>query len=77
MIEIIPKEKAESMDVYMPGLKSKIYSYPEDSTYLLISDDKVLSTSFNIAIVLDEEIKYISDERYRSKVQDFLSQNNL
>lgn len=76
MIEIIPEEKAESLDPYIPGLKSKIYSYP-DCTYLLISEERILSTSFNIAIVSYGGIKYLSDEKYRAKVQDFLSQNNL
>ena len=34
MIEIIPREKAESLDSYIQGVKSKIYSFP-NCTYLL------------------------------------------
>ncbi len=76
MIEIIPREKAESLDTYIQGVKSKIYSYP-DCAYLLISDERLFSTSFDIAIVSYGEIKYLSDEKYRDSVQDFLAQNNL
>ena len=52
MIEAIPREKAESISEYIPGLLSRILTASDKAEYLLISSDNVF-TSFNIAIVED------------------------
>ena len=73
MIEAIPREKAESISEYIPGLLSRILTASDKAEYLLISSDNVF-TSFNIAIVEDGVISYISDESARRRSEDFLTQ---
>lgn len=73
MIEAIPREKAESISEYIPGLLSRILTASDNAEYLLISSDSVF-TSFNIAIVEDGVISYISDESARRSAEDFLTQ---
>ena len=48
MIEIIPREKAESLDSYIPSVCSVVLSSPEESTFILITVDGVLNTTFNL-----------------------------
>ena len=72
MIESIPKEKAESLSQYIPGLMSRILTSSEESEYLQISSDSVF-TSFDIAIIEDGAISYISNESARKRRQDFLT----
>lgn len=77
MIEIIPREKAESLDSYISSVRSVVLSSPAESTFILITEDGVLNTTFNLAIYAYGEIIYISNEKYRKAVSDFLTQYNL
>ena len=77
MIEIIPREKAESLDSYIPSVRSVVLSSPEESTFILLTVDDVLNTTFDLAIYAYGEIIYLSNEKYRKAVSDFLTQYNL
>ena len=77
MIEIIPRENAETLDSYILSVRSIVLSSPAESTFILITEDGVLNTTFDLAIYAYGEIIYISNEKYRKAVSDFLTQSNL
>ena len=51
---------------------SRILTSSEESEYLQISSDSVF-TSFDIAIIEDGAISYISNESARKSIEDFLT----
>lgn len=73
-IEFVSKAKVESLMSFMPQVVSKVLLAPETACYILISDEKVLSTYFVVAIVVDGEIDWISDNDYREKVLSFIKE---
>ena len=75
-IEYVTKLKVESLSTIMPKVVSEVLLAPEDSKYILLTDEKVLSSYFVVAIVLDEHILWISDEDYRKTVEEYLKETN-
>lgn len=71
-IEKIPYEKAFSLSYRFPALESILLIDGEEGDYYLISEDGFLSVTFNIAVVRDGEIEYITDESLREKVRAYL-----
>lgn len=72
-IDYISKEKAQSLSYQIPRLMANLLSAPEECSYILISREKGFHTIFDVAIVLDKEIIFISDESLKEDVLNFLN----
>lgn len=73
-IEKITKEKAISLR--LPFLLSHISTAPEEAEYYLLSVDKILSVYFVVAIVLFNNVLFITDEDYRKDIEKHLEVSN-
>ncbi len=71
-IERIPYEKASSLSYRFPSLDSIILIDGDEGEYYLISEDGLFSVTFNIAVVWDGEIEYITDESLRGAMKAYL-----
>ncbi len=71
-IEKIPYEKASSLSYRFPSLESILLIDGCEGDYYLISEDSFLSVTFNIAVVWNGEIEYITDESLRLTMQAYL-----
>ncbi len=71
-IERIPCEKASSLSYRFPSLDSIILIDGDEGEYYLISEDGLFSVTFNIAVVWDGEIEYITDESLRGAMKAYL-----
>lgn len=74
MIEFIPRAKAESLSQYIPGLMNRIMTVSDSAEFVQITSDGILSTEFNVAIIEDGRILYVSDESSRRQIEEFLTQ---
>ncbi|MBQ0072496.1 MAG: hypothetical protein KBS81_11700 [Spirochaetales bacterium] len=72
-IEYVTKEKVQSLHYMIPGLLGKLALAPEEAQFVLISDEKLLKTIFSVAIVLDGEVFYLSNDDYLEALEAFLS----
>ena len=75
-IERISKEKAGSLGFKIPSLISLLPLKGEDAEYYLISEDGLFSVTFTVAIVEEAAVTYISDEKLRKTVEDYLKSQN-
>lgn len=71
-IERITREKAESLIYKLPSLGSILPLKDESAEFYMISEEGFLSVTFNVAVVEEGDISYITDERLRESVNAFL-----
>ncbi len=71
-IERIPYEKASSLAYRFPSLDSILLINGDDAGYYLLSEDGLFSVRFNIAVVWNGEIEYITDESLRGALETYL-----
>lgn len=75
-IERISKEKAESFGFKIPSLMTLLPLKGEKAEYYLISEDGLFSVTFTVAIVEEGVVTYITDEKLRKTVEDYLKSQN-
>lgn len=71
-IERITREKAESLVGRLPSLGPIIPLKDENTEYYLISQDGFFSVTFDVALVEDGKVSYITDERLTGAVEAYL-----
>ena len=77
MTEFIPRAKAESLASYIPGLLNRILLSGDDAEFILISSEGVLSTEFDVAVIEDGAVSYISDDSRKAEVEAFLTHKTM
>ena len=75
-IERISKEKAGSFGFKIPSLISLLPLKVEDAKYYPISEDGLFSVTFTVASVEEGVVTYISDQKLRKTVDDYLKRQN-
>lgn len=75
-IERITKVKAESLITKIPSLGPALLFTDEDTSFYMITEDGFFSVTFNIAVVDDGAITYISNDGLRGEFEAWLSQND-
>lgn len=73
-LSYITKEKAQSLAIRIPGLLGQIALAPEESSYVLLSEEKMMATFFAVAIVVEGEVFYLSDEKLLPALESFLAE---
>ena len=75
-IEYVTKAKIESLSTIMPQVLTRALLAPKGAQFILLTDEKLLSSYFVAAIVLEKEIIWISDSDYTEIVKKYLDETN-
>lgn len=72
-IEYITREKAEGIALFMPALQRSLMLSSDSASFIMICRDGFPHTSFDVAIVEDGCISYITNESLKEAVKVFLA----
>lgn len=72
-MKYITKEEAESFALRLPSISSHLLTSSPECKFILITEDSFPLNTYDIAIVEDDEISFITDEKLRKMVESNLN----